>query len=571
MAHFHTKRKKGRPYLYVREMGRVHGKVKVISQVYIGPPERVAALVRDGEDEDRSVKVEEFGALWLAEQMDRDIGLVDLVDAIIPRRPREEGPSVGEFFLYAVLNRMVDATSKLALPAWYKNTAIQTIRPVEITALTSQNYWKKWSRVSEEDLAKISLEFFRRLCKVEKPEADCLLFDTTNYYTFMASDTPSDLAQRGKNKASRDHLRQVGLACLVARGSRLPLYYATYPGNIHDSKLFGQIIGEMFGALEGCVDTKRRMTIVIDKGMNSEENFAWIDDHSHCHFITTYSPYFAEELVSTTLERFEPLDTETNRRLIEDDKAEDRMLAWRTTGDFWGGRRTVVVTYYPPSARKQTYTLDSKLEALRAELLEMRTKARAGAPQWRDPEVIKERYVRACERLHLPTCLYDISFGSGDGEAMSFTKNSYQVDRRKQQMGKNIIVTDNTDWTTKDIVEASIDRWQVEDRFRQSKNDDLVGTMPIRHWTDGKIECHLFTCMVALAFLRRLELRLSKAGINRTAADVMADMRNLHSILSLNLGRRNAQRRLETPSETQAAVLSALQATIDAKGVLQLK
>ncbi len=57
--------------------------------------------------------------------------------------------------------------------------------------------------------------------------------------------------------------------------------------------------------------------------------------------------------------------------------------------------------------------------------------------------------------------------------------------------GKNIIITDNTDWTTSQIVEANLDRWQVEDRFRLSKDDDLIGTRPVRHWTDSKIRCHL--------------------------------------------------------------------------------
>ena len=40
--------------------------------------------------------------------------------------------------------------------------------------------------------------------------------------------------------------------------------------------------------------------------------------------------------------------------------------------------------------------------------------------------------------------------------------------------GKNIIITDNTDWTPREIVEASLYRWQVEDRFRLTKNDDLI-------------------------------------------------------------------------------------------------
>ena len=46
MAHFHIKRKNGRPYLYVREMTRVDGKVKVASQVYIGSSKRVIELTK---------------------------------------------------------------------------------------------------------------------------------------------------------------------------------------------------------------------------------------------------------------------------------------------------------------------------------------------------------------------------------------------------------------------------------------------------------------------------------------------------------------------------------------------
>ena len=85
MAHFHVKTKKGRPYLYVREIARVDGKPKVISQIYIGSPEKVANLLGGKEAETLSLKVEEFGALWLAHQIDRDIDLCSIVDDIVPQ------------------------------------------------------------------------------------------------------------------------------------------------------------------------------------------------------------------------------------------------------------------------------------------------------------------------------------------------------------------------------------------------------------------------------------------------------------------------------------------------------
>ena len=120
MAHFHIKTKKGRPYLYVREIARVDGKPKVVSQIYIGSPEKVAGLLGGKEADIRILKVEEFGSLWLAHQIDRDIDLCGIVDSIVPKAERETGPSIGEYFLYCVLNRMVQAVSKNKLADWYQ-------------------------------------------------------------------------------------------------------------------------------------------------------------------------------------------------------------------------------------------------------------------------------------------------------------------------------------------------------------------------------------------------------------------------------------------------------------------
>jgi transposase len=570
MPHFHIKTKKGRPYLYVREIARVDGKPKVISQIYIGSPGRVAGLTRGQNLDVVNLKVEEFGALWLSRQIDREVDLCGIIDDIVPPADRETGPSIGEYFLYCVFNRMVQAVSKNKLASWYRSTAIQHIRPIDIDELTSKRYWEKWDRVSDVDLRRIARTFFECIWRVESPSADCLLFDTTNYYTYMAGHTQSELAARGKNKEGRHHLRQIGLGLLVARDSRLPLYYSVYPGNIHDSKHFEAIMDEMFGVVCGLNKTKERLTVVIDKGMNADDNYAWIDEHSRIHFITTYSTYFAQDLAATPLGRFEPVDTPGNRRLTEEGRQEDCLLAYRTKGEYWGKERAVIVTYNPSSRRKQEYTFNDKLEGIRLELLSMRAKVRDRAPHWKNEDAIRERYLRLCEQMHMPSELHEITIEkSDDGLSMSFRKNAYLVERRQSMFGKNIIITDNKDWATGDIVQASIDRWQVEDRFRLSKDDDLVGVSPMRHWTDSKIRCHLFTCVVAMTYLRRIELRLAAAGIKRTAADVMEDMRKLHQVLSMRKGARKPERRIETPSKTQAEVLSAFGHYVDAGGVLQ--
>ena len=276
------------------------------------------------------------------------------------------------------------------------------------------------------------------------------------------------------------------------------------------------------------------------------------------------------ELARAPLERFEPLDIARNRHLSEEGLDHDRIMAYRTRGEYWGKERAVVVTYNPATARKQGYMLDSKLKTLRQELLSMRAKVKEQLPKWRDPERIRERYLRACERLHLPAHFYDIRFETKAGAlVMSFRKDAYRLERRRATLGKSIIITDNTDWTTAEIVQAHLERWQVEHEFKKSKDPLLVGVQPMRHFTDSKIRCHLFTRVVAMTYLRRLELRLKRAGSPMTANAAMDEMKRLHSVLQISKRRRKPERRLEQPTKTQAEVLSAFNHRITPGGVLQ--
>ncbi len=570
MAHFHIKKKKGRPYLYVREIARVRGKPKVTSQIYIGPPDRIAAMARGKGIRDETLRVEEFGALWLAGQIDRDVDLCRIIDEILPSGKLGKGPTVGEFFLYCVWNRMVDATSKNKLADWYRRTAIQHIRPVETNQLTSKEYWKRWDKVDEDKLRKIASRFFERIWETESPESDCLLFDTTNYYTFMSGHTPSELARRGKNKAGRHNLRQIGLGLLIERESRLPLYYSVYPGNVHDSRQFGSIMDEMFGIVCGLNQTKESLTVVVDKGMNSESNYSWIDEHPKMRFVTNYSTYFASDLAEIPLKRFEVTDTPKNRRLTDGGRPDECELSYRTAGEYWGRERSVVVTYNPRTEKKKTIVFRNKLEHVRRELLSMQSKVRTKAPQWRDPDIVRKRYKKLCERLHFPD-IYNLDFiETENGLKMRFRKDAKKEKQKRALFGKCVIVTDNVDWPTNQIVEACRARWKVEDQFRLSHDENLVGTQPVRHWTDSKIRCHLFTCVVAMTYLRRMELKLSAGGINRTAKDVMDDMRHFHSILKISDESAKPVRQLEAPTESQAEILAAFGYYVDESGVLRL-
>lgn len=569
MPHLHKKMKKGRPYYYVREIARVDGKPTVVNQVYLGSPKRMLEMATGGGEQIKNIQAQEFGGLWLANLIEQDLGFAALVDSVVPQAKNEKGPSVGEYFLYALFNRLIDAKSKRALPDWYQGTAIQQIRPVDIDKLDSQRFWKKWERVGEAQVREIAGRFFARLAEVEPSDSDCFLFDTTNYFTFLASDTSSELAMRGKNKEGRHWLRQIGVALLVSRDKRLPLLYREYEGNRHDSKMFARLLDEVLAAMTSVTGQHGKLTLVFDKGMNAEENIVAVDAHDRLGFITTYSTYLAEELVQVDRTRFQPVETDKNARLREAGRTDDLLTAWRTTGAYWGRERAVVVTYNPRTATKQRYSFDRKLAVLQELLFEMSAKVRKGLPQWRSKDDVERRYVDACTDLHLPADLYQVEISrDGNKLSMNFRKNHYRITRHVNRFGKNIILTDNMDWSTDEIVRASLDRYIVEEAFRQTKDDDLVAMMPFRHWTDSKIRCHILTCIVALAYLRVIELRLRRAGLRVTAATAMESMHRLHSCLVWQGRKKEPARIIENPDPLQAQILTAFGHEFN-KGVLQ--
>ena len=575
MAHIHKKIKKGRPYYYIREIQRVDGKPKVVSQVYLGSIDAIAKRFQEAEQDRKPIRLQSrsFGALFLVHEMEKVLDTIGIIDRIVPRSNKEKGPTVGEYFFYAWANRLIAPRSKRAFADWYRHTAIQEIRPVPLDELTSQRYWEKWNRVQTQDIEEIGRAFFAKIWELQKLPPECLLFDTTNYYTFMSSHTDSKLCERGHNKAGRHHLRQLGLALMVDRETHLPLDYRTYEGNTHDSKLFHQEIDDLFGVMCGFNQSKQRLTVVFDKGMNSEEAIQAIDDHNRIHFITTYSTYFAEELAGTDKGKFDPLDIEKNRRLLKDGRDYDRMTAFRTRMEIWNQERTVVVTYNPRTARKQSYTLQRKLDSLHATLVEFRRNYRENRPHWRSPEAIRERYLRACEKLHIGSQYYVLEFTDQRKAAdMSFRKDHYQVGKSEALLGKNLIVTDNHDWTTEEIVQLSLDRYGVEKQFRDSKSNHHVQVNPFYHWTDGKIRCQLLACVIALTVLRLLEIKVNEivnASERLSGRRILEEMSHLDSTWLWYEGKRKPEHVIEAPTEAQSEVLRSFGWKIDTGGVLQ--
>ena len=99
------------------------------------------------------------------------------------------------------------------------------------------------------------------------------------------------------------------------------------------------------------------------------------------------------------------MDTPRNRELERLGKGDDKLVAYRTKGEFWGKERTVVVTFNPLTAAKQRYAFDKKLLDLRDTLLELKGRL-SHSQKWKGK--VLAHYQDSCRRLYLPDDLYQV-------------------------------------------------------------------------------------------------------------------------------------------------------------------
>src|SRR5438093_1189899 len=272
-----TKWKKGRPYLYwVRSAWR-NGHSRIVEQSYLGPRDRVIEQIRaqftsaphtEALPPLHTVQTREFGASALFYSLAQELGLVALINAHVPPAPpgRRTSLSVGHYLVLAAINRAIWPKSKRAFAEWYRGTVLARLVPAPSAELSSRRFWDHMDLFEADHLALIHKDLLGRISQRFPLGDRFLVYDTTNYYTFIHTFTsrPS-LPRRGKNKQKRHDLRQISLALVVDEERGLPLYYRCYEGNVTDVVALGTSLHEMVGHfLPQTVSP--RLTLILDKG-----------------------------------------------------------------------------------------------------------------------------------------------------------------------------------------------------------------------------------------------------------------------------------------------------------------
>src|SRR4030095_5632579 len=162
--------------------------------------------------------------------------------------PPRSARAADHYLVLAAINRAAWPKSKRAFAEWYQGTVLARLVPALPDELRSQRFWDHMDLFAPEHFAPIQRELLGRIHARFPLGAQFLVYDTTNYYTFIHTfNSRPSLPQRGKNKQKRADLRQLSLALVVDEAQGLPLYYRCYEGNVTDVVALGASLQEMVG------------------------------------------------------------------------------------------------------------------------------------------------------------------------------------------------------------------------------------------------------------------------------------------------------------------------------------
>ena len=554
MASLYPKKIGGRTYWYLREMARVDGRPKMVSERYLGSAADIAAAVAGAEQAmlpERS-RHQAFGAVAAAWGILTDLGVPGLIDEVIGPRRRDVSVPAGTYLALAALNRIVEPCSKRGFARWWATTAADRFLKIPAAALDHRKFWDAMHAVTPGQLEEISHRLAVAMAQRYQLDCSSVSLDMTNFATFIdTGNAKAPIAQRGKAKQQRTDLRLVGLGLVVTRDGGIPLTWHAYPGDRPDVTQFPAMIDQLEARYAAvCADLPAQasdpdLTVVFDAGQNSEDNFAHLGGKD-LHYVGSVPASDCPDLLAIPARRLAVLD-------------EDRfggLTGYDTRREVYGAERRAILTHSPQLHAAQARGLDgTTLAKATRKLDELAATLARGATRRPRPKVEAE-----IEKITRKTWVRRVITWQLTAQSPKDHRLDWHIDQaaraalETELFGKHVLITSRDDWPAADVVAAYRSQSDAEFSFRQMKDPHVVSFSPMHHWTDHNIRVHLFTCVLALVTAHLMRRHAARHGMHmsvRALLDALAGIEETVLIYPSTGGRPKARRMLTEMSPDQ--------------------
>lgn len=479
-----------------------HGSDVSQGQLFDGSePSGAVAVKLDGVRLERS---RSFGAVWLGWILWRALKLDDLLGELLASK--RETVSWSEVITILVIGRLCEPSSELHVAErWYRTTALEDLLGVAVEDIYEERLYRALDRLLPHKET-IEKHLVKRLGELFKLDYDLLLYDVTSTYFEGVADPL--IAKRGYSRDHRPDCVQVNIALVVSREG-MPLGYEIFPGNTTDVTTVQQIVEKMedrFG--------KANRVWVMDRGMVSAENIAWLNSTGRRYVIGT---------ARAELGRFAKQITEkTDWRQIRED-IEVKICRGPD------GSETFVLCRSASRSEKEKAMHERFSKRIEEGLQSLGRRIEKSKKPLERAEL--ERQIgRLLGQNSRASARYSISLTEDQatpaGVKLKWSTRPEWDDWAKLSEGTYILRSNIHEWTDQELWKTYIQLSEAEAAFRIHKSDLCV--RPIWHHKQDRIKAHILICFLAYVLWKTLQQWQSRAGLGDSPRTILTELSRIH-------------------------------------------
>ena len=331
------------------------------------------------------------------------------------------------------------------------------------------------------------------ISKIWKRDTRKVYFDCTNY--FFEIDVPRGDLQKGPCK-SGTHNPIIGQALLLD-GNQIPIGMQMYPGNKSEKPYIRSLIEEM----KERFDITGKVIQVADKGLNCARNIYSAVKEANDGYIFSKSVH-GKNLSDKEKKWVLLSDDLANKWFYVNDKEGKLIYKYKECIDEYEysftpdeeGAKPVkfkakekrIVTYNPSLAKKQRLQIQKEVDKVNALM-----------------------GVKDAARKEYGDAVKYVTFAAFDDDGVQVeiatNLNQAKIDEDMEYAGYNLIVTSETNMSSRQIYEVYHNLWRIEESFRIMKS--YLDARPAFLQKRDSIYGHFLINYLALVILRLLELK----------------------------------------------------------------
>jgi transposase len=440
-----------------------------------------------------------FGAVWLGWFLWRALKLDDLLGEFLGSS--RETVCWAEVVGILVIGRLCEPSSELHVAErWYRTTALEDLLGVSTEEIYDERLYRALDRLLPHKQA-IEKHLVKRLGELFDLDYDLLLYDVTSTYFEGVADPA--IAKRGYSRDHRPDCVQVNIALVVSREG-MPLGYEIFAGNTPDVTTVQHIVENMeerFG--------KMNRVWVMDRGMVSAENIAWLNSTGRRYVIGT---------PRTELRRFaKQIAEKTDWRQIRED------IEVKICGRPEGSETFLLCRSVSRSEKEKAMherfskRIEDGLSSLGRRIEKSQSALDRGA--------LERQIGRLLERNSRASARYAISLtedkATPAGVKLKWSTRPEWDDWAKLTEGTYILRSNIHDWTDEELWKTYIQLSEAEAAFRIQKSDLCV--RPIWHHKQSRIKAHILICFLAYVLWKTLQQWQSRAGLGHSPRTILTE------------------------------------------------